>query len=133
MRQSEMQMAPDASTPQSDLLSWKACTGKVKFQTGPKACNLPLEVYTRNVHFQVKPESQQICHCRWPIYCARWEGKDHKLWLMHWLIEETSEAERAVTRFQSNAASSEQQQRAALGGRLGGSGLSTGGRRADEY
>ena len=27
---------------------------------------------------------------------ARVEGKTHKLWLMHWLVEESSEMERAV-------------------------------------
>ncbi|KAL1524392.1 hypothetical protein AB1Y20_019287 [Prymnesium parvum] len=53
----------------------------------------------------------------------RREGKDHKLWLMHWLIEEEGELERAV------ALSGRGSQLTM--GRLGGSGPTTGGRKAD--
>jgi hypothetical protein len=59
------------------------------------------------------------------------EGKDHKLWLMHWLIEEESALERAVVK----GGRAGDLAGAALPGssRLGGAGLASGGRRADAY
>ena len=56
------------------------------------------------------------------------EGKEHKLWLMHWLVEEESEKERAVVRREATAQAAAPPQ---PGARLGGAGLATGGRRAD--
>ena len=63
----------------------------------------------------------------------RREGKDNKLWLMHWLIEEESELERALVRKQHAGAAGAGGGAAAerTAGRLGGAGLATGGRRAD--
>lgn len=59
------------------------------------------------------------------------EGKDHKLWLMHWLIEEESELERAMV---PGARASEPPAAVLPGGaRLGGAGMASGGRRADAY
>ena len=60
------------------------------------------------------------------------EGKDHKLWMMHWLIEEESELERAVIR--AKPAGPEGSRGGSLPvNRLGGASLSTGGRQADAY
>lgn len=63
------------------------------------------------------------------------EGKAHKLWLMHWLIEEESALERAVVR--SATAPSGDNGSAQLvplpNARLGGAGMAAGGRRADAY
>ena len=62
------------------------------------------------------------------------EGKAHKLWLMHWLIEEESALERAVVR--SATAPSGYNGSAQLplpNARLGGAGMAAGGRRADAY
>ena len=56
------------------------------------------------------------------------EGKEHKLWLMHWLVEEESEKERAMVRREATAQAAAPPQ---PGARLGGAGLATGGRRAD--
>lgn len=64
----------------------------------------------------------------------RREGKDHKLWLMHWLIEEESEMERALTRASgSNPGERFRESNAgAKTSRVGGvSGVATGGRKAD--
>ena len=62
--------------------------------------------------------------------CKR-EGKEHKLWLMHWLIEESDERERAMV----VPAGGLQRQHGSGDGvasaRLGGAGLASGGRRAD--
>ena len=58
----------------------------------------------------------------------RREGKDHKLWLMHWLIEEQTELERAVVQSKAGEPSARAM---AVSGRLGGAGLATGGRKAD--
>ena len=58
----------------------------------------------------------------------RREGKEHKLWMMHWLIEEESDRERAVTPFASGGAVPKAKHSARLGGV---SGVSTGGRKAD--
>ena len=56
----------------------------------------------------------------------RREGKEHKLWMMHWLIEEESDRERALTTRARGAPASQQT------ARLGGAGVARGGRRADE-
>ena len=61
------------------------------------------------------------------------EGKDHKLWLMHWLIEEESELERAVVPRSTAEAGSGQGGGSQQQPRLGGANLATGGRTADAY
>ena len=63
----------------------------------------------------------------------RREGKDHKLWLMHWLIEEASDQERAVVRRKQAGVDSSGRGAAPASGaaRLGGMSESRGGRRAD--
>ena len=55
----------------------------------------------------------------------RREGKAHKLWLMHWLVEESSELERAVVRGRAGGGAG------SAARRLGGAGMVAGGRRAD--
>ena len=65
----------------------------------------------------------------WEV-CRR-EGKDHKLWLMHWLIEETSEMERAVARRDPHPQPPPSAADGAAGRRLGGAAVALGGRRAD--
>ena len=67
--------------------------------------------------------------------CKR-EGKQHKLWLMHWLIEESSDRERAVVLRAGAAAEGTRVTPAAAPhapspARLGGVGVASGGRRAD--
>jgi len=56
----------------------------------------------------------------------RREGKQHKLWMMHWLVEETSERERALVRPRGDEGGG-----GAPPTRLGGAGMAAGGRRAD--
>ena len=63
----------------------------------------------------------------------RQQGKHHKLWLMHWLIEEQSERERAMLpyRYANRSSRDVEGRSSALTARLGGSSVATGGRRAD--
>ena len=62
----------------------------------------------------------------------RQQGKHHKLWLMHWLIEEQSESERAMLPYVASRCSKDVVGgSAALTAGLGGSSVATGGRRAD--
>lgn len=61
----------------------------------------------------------------------RQQGKHHKLWLMHWLIEEQSERERAMLPYANRSSRDVEGRSSALTARLGGSSVATGGRRAD--
>lgn len=70
-----------------------------------------------------KPPSGQL----WESF--RQQGKDHKLWLMHWLIEEESDKERAVLPYDGSGRASARADGAPP--RLGGTSVATGGRRAD--
>ncbi len=87
---------------------------------GEHVATLRLEAEVPDRSIMRRPPSGPVWH-----QCKR-EGKEHKLWLMHWLIEESSDMERAVVpRPESQAARGHERTR------LGGAGLATGGRNAD--
>ena len=59
------------------------------------------------------------------------QGKEHKLWLMHWLVEEQSDLERAIVRNGLGNGAQMSSARHIACARLGGMAHSKGGRRAD--
>ena len=88
---------------------------------GEHVATLTLEAARSDMSVLKKPPSGPFWH-----QCKA-EGKEHKLWLMHWLIEESSDKERAVVPTAAGAP----QREGGTAARLGGAGLAAGGRRAD--